>query len=465
MDAFSYSTSRGARGSRPSQIILKASSLHHDDDTSHHHHQFSPISPELLFDPFQIEHISNIFPLTKSSSGGTEQSIISAERRKDSTPPASPGLPSLQLSDVWKARLLLILAAALYGTNFTCVKMLDETVPVGISTMLRFALASLATLPWLVGKSGSDKQSLSKENDAVEKDAMPTSLAAAIAGLEVGAWNSIAYISQAVGLESSDASKSAFICSLSVVVVPFLDSLAGKKLLPREIIGAAMAVAGVGVLELGGSAMGSMSSGDMITMLQPIFFGIAFWRMEKAMERFPQEAKRLTASQILAVFLTSAVYGQAVSADHASMSQIVKWVSDPSILGALFWTGCVTTAFTLFLETVALATLSASETTMIFSTEPLFGMGFAALVAGEELGIGATVGAFLILLGCLVSNLGSHESTELELEQSNANDGLKENTGNIPKSLLGPGLSLATPSIAVAAKTFSDLSTDASANL
>ena len=201
-------------------------------------------------------------------------------------------------------------------------------------------------------------------------------------------------------------------------------------------------------------------------MLQPIFFGIAFWRMEKAMERFPQEAKRMTASQILAVFLTSAVYGQAVSADHASISQIVEWVSDPSILGALFWTGCVTTAFTLFLETVALATLSASETTMIFSTEPLFGMGFAALVAGEELGIGATVGAFLILLGCLVSNLGSHESTELELEQSNANDGLKENTGNIPKSLLGPGLSLATPSIAVAAKTLSDLSTDASsANL
>ena len=458
MDAFSHSISRSTF--RPSQIILKASSLQ-DDDTSRFRHQLSSVVPPGLFDPFDIQHTGTFSTPARSSSGDTEHWIISAERRKDLTPPAKSSLLSLQLSDVWKARLLLILAAALYGTNFTCVKMLDETVPVGISTTLRFALASIATLPWLVGRS--DNQS---EHDAtVVKDTMPTSLAAAIAGLEVGAWNSIAYISQAVGLESSDASKSAFICSLSVVVVPFLDSLAGKKLLPREIIGAAVAVAGVGVLELGGSAMISMSSGDMITMLQPIFFGIAFWRMEKAMERFPQEAKRMTASQILAVFLTSAVYGQAVSADHASMSQIVKWVSDPSILGALFWTGCVTTAFTLFLETVALATLSASETTMIFSTEPLFGMGFAALVAGEELGIGAAVGAFLILFGCLVSNLGSHESTELELEQSNANDGLKENTGNIPKSLLGPGLSLATPSIAVAAKTFSDLSTDASANL
>lgn len=461
VNAFSHLHSTSRAAFRPSQINLKASSLH-DDDTSRHRHQLSSISPD-LFDPFQIERIGEISPLAKSSSGGTEQSIISPERRKDTTLPAKSGLLSLQLSHVWRARLFLILAAALYGTNFTCVKLLDETVPVGISTTLRFALASLATLPWLIGKSdSSDNQSLTKEDDVADKDAMPTSLAAAIAGLEVGAWNSIAYISQAVGLESSDASKSAFICSLSVVVVPFLDYLAGKKLLPREIVGAAMAVAGVGFLELGGSAMGSISSGDMITMLQPIFFGIAFWRMEKAMERFPQEAKRLTASQILAVFLSSAVYGQAISGDHASMAQVLKWVSDPSILGAIFWTGCITTAFTLFLETVALATLSAAETTMIFSTEPLFGMGFAALVAGEKLGIDAGVGAILILLGCLVSNLdmnASHESTE----QSNATSGPKEKGNNIPKTLLGPGLSLATPSIAVA-KVLSDLSTDATAD-
>jgi len=360
----------------------------------------------------------------------------------------------MQLSDVWKARLLLIIAAALYGTNFTCVKMLDESVPVGISATLRFALATLATLPWLVGPSDKPLQ-----HDAVEKDA--THFAAAIAGFEVGIWNSIGYISQAVGLESSDASKSAFICSLSVVVVPFLDYLAGKKLLPREIVGAAMAVAGVGYLEWGGSAasMDSISFGDMITMLQPLAFGVAFWRMEKAMEQYPLEARRMTASQIMAVFFLSAVYGQVFSGDHATMAQVFGWVSDPSILGALLWTGCVTTALTLFLETKALATLSAAETTMIFSTEPLWGMGFAAIVAGEKLGVGSGVGAALILLGCLVSNLNMSDDAT---ERSNAIEASSKGD-NIPKSLLGPGLSLATPSIAVAGG-LSDLSTDATAN-
>lgn len=52
--------------------------------------------------------------------------------------------------EVLIARILLLAAAALYGTNFTLVKILDETVPVGASTSLRFALAGLATLPWFL---------------------------------------------------------------------------------------------------------------------------------------------------------------------------------------------------------------------------------------------------------------------------------------------------------------------------
>jgi len=362
---------------------------------------------------------------------------------------------------VWKARLLLIIAAALYGTNFTCVKLLDESVPVGISTTLRFALATLATLPWLVGPSEGTSLSNAKEN---QNTAISTSLAAAFAGLEVGAWNSIGYISQAIGLESTEASKSAFICSLSVVIVPILDFLAGKKLLPREIVGAAMAVAGVGVLELGGSAVISMSSGDLVTLLQPLAFGVAFWRMEHAIKRFPQEAKRLTAAQILAVFLSSAVYGQVLSGDHASLTQMMEWISNPSILGALFWTGCVTTALTLYMETLALETLSAGETTMIFATEPLWGAGFAALVAGEHLGFGTGVGAALILCGCLVSNLDmSREVSDNSTEWSNSIDVPNERDNALPKSLLGPGLSIATPSIAVA-KVMSDLASDTSAS-
>jgi drug/metabolite transporter (DMT)-like permease len=58
------------------------------------------------------------------------------------------------------------------------------------------------------------------------------------------------------------------------------------------------------------------------------------------------------------------------------------------------------------METLALKTLSAADTTLIFSTEPLWGAAFASVVMGEHFGPTAIAGGALILAGCLVSNLG-----------------------------------------------------------
>jgi hypothetical protein len=54
-------------------------------------------------------------------------------------------------SEVIKARMLLSAAAALYGTSFAMVKILGETgMSTGLACMLRFGMATLATLPWLL---------------------------------------------------------------------------------------------------------------------------------------------------------------------------------------------------------------------------------------------------------------------------------------------------------------------------
>lgn len=200
--------------------------------------------------------------------------------------------------------------------------------------------------------------------------------------------------------------QSAFICSLAVVVVPLLDFLFGKKLLPREIAGVLLAVMGVAVLELGGTggADFALTSGDICSLIQPIAFGLGFWRMEKSMRKYPEHANRSTAAQLLAVFGVSSIYAGVVGGPD--MDQIMTWVHDPMILAALFWTGCVTTALTVYMETLALKTLSAAETTLIFSTEPLWGAACASVVMGEQLGIPTALGGALILGGCVFSNLG-----------------------------------------------------------
>ncbi len=330
------------------------------------------------------------------------------------------------LDGIWRARWLLVAAAALYGTNFSVVKLLGDEMPVGISTSLRFGLAALATLPWLVQ---GFVPGLSKKSS---QEASDRRIMATLYGLEVGLWNSIGYVAQAVGLETTLASESAFLCSMAVVIVPLLDWIAGKKLLSRQWVGALMALVGVAFLELGDMdslSSGALGTGAQLSLIQPFTFGLGFWRMEQAMHKFPDEAPRMTAAQLMAIFISSVGYGlwtmgvfepfldntsiaAALTGSQTTLAGISKafpwgeWSRNPSILFSLFWTGCITTALTIYMETLALESLSAAETTLIFSTEPLWGTAFAVAVMGEQMGVHAVMGAGLILTACVYSNLG-----------------------------------------------------------
>lgn len=322
---------------------------------------------------------------------------------------------------IMMARLFLIGAAALYGTNFSLVKLLgqDSGLPVGVSSTLRFGLAALATSPWLFApsKTYSEDIPVQDEDDTNLTTVLPFATSNAFksfaGGVEVGLWASIGYIAQAVGLETTPASESAFLCSLAVVVVPFMDFLAGRQLKGREWIGALMAMMGVGLLEFGTSPSDwattpSWTYGDWASLLQPFAFGIGFWRMERIMHDFPNEASRVTAAQLLAVAVGSAIYSVVTEGGTGAWdwNQLQTWLSDPSVLAMIAWTGMASTALSVYMETRALQTLSAAETTLLLSTEPLWGAGFASVLIGEQFGMDSVAGGALILAGCLYSSLG-----------------------------------------------------------
>lgn len=366
-------------------------------------------------------------PELLSALSETESIVISDITVPDSiTQPTEQSAPApFVLTDVWKARLLLLLSAALYGTNFTMVKSLNDSMSVGISSTLRFGFAAVVMLPWLFAPIDDELKALAKEKRDNNKLLLaeggeevghgvaeePTRLSAGLAGMEIGMYASVGYIAQAVGLKTTTASKSAFICSMAVVIVPILDYIWGKELLRRQVIGACLAAFGVWALELGGQ-QNAITEGDMFSLIQPLMFGLGFWRMEAAVEKYPTEAGRLAAAQLLMVFLISFSY---LIADNALLSdahnalpttsEIMAWLQDPHTLGMLLWTGVVTTAFTIWMETLALKTLTAAETTLIFSTEPLFGAAFASVVANECLGMEDAVGAAFIIGGCIVSGM------------------------------------------------------------
>ena len=319
----------------------------------------------------------------------------------------------LTLRPISSARALLLTVSAFYGTNFGCVKILDQALDPSMAAAFRFTLASLVFMPFLLSH-------ISKSSDLIR------------GGLEVGVYLFFGYWAQAHSLLTSSASTTAFICSLAVIVVPLLDLLSGKKKnadLPWYVplFPALLAASGVGFLELGGSTVPGV--GDLWAIAQPICFGLGFWRAEahvrQAQAKQPGATQAFTGAMMLTVaaiswvwaiveFLLPNAHNLAVDGSAMTLSESlgtafqsqVAQVGDWHVALAILWTGIVTTALTSFGENYAMKSLSSAETTVIFSTEPLWGTAFAAVVLGESVGSNVFVGAALILCACIWSSLG-----------------------------------------------------------
>lgn len=98
-------------------------------------------------------------------------------------------LPSLQILEnpsLKGGRFLVLLAACIYGTNFSIVKILDDTMPLSISATLRFGLAAACVAAMVMGS----------EKDDVEPRVCKERALAFYAGVEIGLWYCIGYIAQ-----------------------------------------------------------------------------------------------------------------------------------------------------------------------------------------------------------------------------------------------------------------------------
>ena len=84
----------------------------------------------------------------------------------------------------------------------------------------------------------------------------------------------------------------------------------------------------------------------------------------------------------------------------------VLTVQDPMILPTLLWTGLISTALALYLETVALKVVSASELTILMTSISIFGSAFAFVTMGETMDTMGLVGGALIVGSWLVSAMG-----------------------------------------------------------
>ena len=311
------------------------------------------------------------------------------------TPPKPPSPPADD-DGLAEGRLLMLVVAMLWGTNFPAGKaILESGLSPAVAAAARFSVAAIALSPMLMRPIHDDEGGSTR---------MPTELV--LGGLECGGWLALGYIAQAIALQGAPAGVVAFLASLQVVFVPLLLVLLGDRLTPRLAACAALCVSGVGLLEMGGGvADGAATDASLLALLQPLGFGTSYIRIEALMRRFPTAGLQLSALQLAsnaAIALGWAAFELSANPDTAGE---LASLADGGVVAQLLYMGLFSTALTVLLQTRALGKLPAADSSVIVATEPLWAAGFAFLWLGERLEPSAVAGGLVLLSGCLGNTL------------------------------------------------------------
>jgi drug/metabolite transporter (DMT)-like permease len=283
----------------------------------------------------------------------------------------------MKISKPVQADLALILITFVWGSTFTVVKQsLEHASPI-LFVGLRFWLATLILLPFLAGQ-------IRKISGKTFRQGVVLSV------VLMGG-----FVFQTLGLRSTSPSYSAFITSLSVLLVPLLGFLVYRhRPRPQTIAGVVLATIGLFLLLAHMSEL-EMRPGDILTVACAILFGVHIL--------------------LLGHFVSSSDYRQLLLLQLAgtailctiSMPFFEKpfLVWDTDLVVALLVTGVMATAFALYVQASAQRLTTANHAALIFSLEPFFAALFAFWILGQALTVREWTGGILVIAGILISEV------------------------------------------------------------
>ncbi|KAJ4791378.1 Integral membrane protein [Rhynchospora pubera] len=292
-----------------------------------------------------------------------------------------------------KVRSLMILnvLTVIYASDIPVLKEVEAISDPAFFNMVRFSLAAIPFLPVLIKSSGDFKTRS--------------------AGLELGLWVSLGYLSQALGMLTSDAGRASFISAFTVIVVPLIDGLIGASIPPLTWFGAIASLFGMAFLESSGSPP---CVGDILNLLSALFFGIHMLRTEQVSRKTRKENfLPILSFEVVVVAFSSMIWfairessTNSPQFNFSSFDLLAFWDMFASFpwVPALY-TGLFSTVLCLWAEMYAMSDISATETAIVYGLEPVWGAAFAWFLLGERWNSTAWFGAVLILCGSLTVQL------------------------------------------------------------
>ena len=289
------------------------------------------------------------------------------------------------------AVLSLAFIAGVWGGGFPATKYcLQAGLSVGALLTLRFAVGALGLGVMVLALRIPVRRQALKD------------------GLWLGLVLTTLFWLQTDGLRFTTTAKSGFITGLYVIFTPMVALLAGDRLRPSHGLGAGVALLGLLLLvREPGQAWGGWNRGDSETFLAAVLCGFHIVMTAHFSRR--SSGWILALIQVTVVALVSLLvtpllpWPLGFSGSLAALARPGVWV-------ALGFMGLLATTLAFYVQSTMQARLGATESAILFSTEPLWTalLAVSGWIPGirEHLSPLQLAGGLLILAATLVAELG-----------------------------------------------------------
>lgn len=205
----------------------------------------------------------------------------------------------------------------------------------------------------------------------------------------------LGFLTQTRGLQGTTASKAGFITGMHVVFTLFLEQKVLKnRIMPYQITGVGVAVAGLGLLTL--DRLSPPTYGDILILVCAFCFAVHIILLARYSPTMDGLLLSFTQMAWAAVF--------SVLAAGSDIVQIFQF--DKDLVLSVAYLGATGTALAYLVQTTAQKYTPPTRAALILQTEPIFTSIFARLWLGERLSVQQAIGAILILAGILLCQVG-----------------------------------------------------------
>jgi drug/metabolite transporter (DMT)-like permease len=316
-------------------------------------------------------------------------------------------------------RFLLGLVALSYGGLCVSLKMVFVRAgppSVGTLGMIRGLMVLLCFVPQLLDSFKKNRSGEEKLN----KDFWS-------AALELATWNFLAQGCCNVALLFTEATRVSFLTQASIAFTPFIETFFGEKV--KKLVWAGCLVALVGVVTLGmdpgggqsvelvGSVMPkglSINIGDLIALVGALTYSLYVFRIG-AFTKLGLDGSQLQAWKSFFLAFMYSAWGFSDFALHkvgmTTTTPFSGW-RDPIIWLLIAFSAVIGGYLADVVQAKGQESVSASETQVILSGEPLFAALLGGLFLGEVLGPLGYVGGGLLLSGGLMCSFAEGSGAE-----------------------------------------------------